>query len=121
MSQKFNATSTHIKVVKVNTAQDNFTLYIGREWLDVLPQSPLHNPFRIGKDGTRAEVLGKFAHYWYAPEQAKLRAYALTRIANYEILGCWCRTAIMSYCPLWCHGDIIAGYIAWKRQEASLW
>jgi hypothetical protein len=98
-----------VKVVKINSKQDNFTCYIGRDWAG-LPQSPFHNPFPISKYGTREYSLLQFAVYWYAPEQAKLRAYALTRIGDHDILGCWCH-------PLHCHGDIIAGYLAWKHEE----
>jgi len=103
-----------VKVVKVNQRRDNFTVYIGREWSDVFLQSPFHNPFHIGRDGDRAEVIQKFVAYWYAPEQAHLRRYALDRITENDVLGCWCA-------PLPCHGEIIAGYIKWKRQETRLW
>lgn len=82
--------------------------YIGRAFAG-WPESPFHNPFHVGRDGTRAEVLAKFIEYWYAPEQAALRMAALQFSEN-EILGCWCR-------PLSCHGDIIVGYVQWKRQE----
>lgn len=84
--------------------------YIGRPF-GGWPGSDFHNPFHLGKDGNRAEVLAKFAAYWYAPEQAALRQRAL-RMPEDQILGCWCH-------PLPCHGHIIAGYINWKRQEAS--
>jgi hypothetical protein len=103
-----------VKVVKIDQKRKNFTLYIGRSWAG-LPQSVFHNPFHVGKDGTRDEVLAKFAAYFYAPEQKSLRDLALYAInVDREILGCWCY-------PLPCHGDIIAGYVKWKCQEATLW
>jgi|SRR5579864_1641423 len=107
-----------IKIVKVNAQRSNFTRYIGRQMMDGwggtgLPKSVFHNPFRIGKDGTRGEVLLKFAEYWYAPEQKELRRQALYQFDENEILGCWCH-------PLDCHGDIIAAYVHWKRQENPL-
>jgi hypothetical protein len=98
-----------ITVVKVNPAHNNFDIYIGREWAGI-PQSPFHNPFHIGKDGDRKEVLLIFAVYWYAPEQKWLRDLALARVRDNEILGCWCK-------PLDCHGDLVVGYVNWKRQN----
>lgn len=102
-----------VKVVKVNQQRRNYTYYIGRLWAG-LPESIFHNPFHIGKDGIREEVLAKFAAYWYAPEQWALRQAAWGVLDEDEILGCWCK-------PLACHGDIIAGYLNWKRQERTLW
>ena len=51
-----------VKVVKINQKQINFTLYIGRKWAG-FPESIFCNPFHVGKDGTREEVLEKFAAY----------------------------------------------------------
>lgn len=101
-----------VKVVRVNKAQNNFTHYIGRAWAGLL-ESPFHNPFHVGKDGTRREVLEKFAVYWYAPSQVAFRRTALIMIQDDDIIGCWCH-------PLSCHGDIIAGYLAWHRAEETL-
>jgi len=86
--------------------------YCGRAWAG-WPESDFYNPFYVGKDGTRAEVLAKFIEYWYAPEQKELRRQALYRFDEHEILGCWCH-------PLDCHCDIIAAYVHWKRQENPL-
>ena len=103
-----------VKVTKVR-ANSKLTCdhYIGREW-GGFPLSPFHNPFHIGKDGNRAEVLAKFAEYWYAPDQWALRKMADMVIGDNDTLGCWCK-------PATCHGDIIAGYLAWKRREGTLW
>lgn len=102
-----------IKVVKVRAWESRYhpeIRYIGRAW-GGWPESQFYNPFHVGKDGTRAEVLEKFIAYWYAPAQKQLRAAAMQLDEN-EILGCWCH-------PLSCHGDIIAGYVQWKRQEVE--
>jgi hypothetical protein len=85
-----------------------YGVYIGRQY-SVLPQSPYHNPYHIGVDGTRDEVVDKFAVYWYAPEQAKLRALARKELP-FRILGCWCRVPRER-----CHGEIIAGYVNWRE------
>ena len=96
-----------ITVVKMNAARTNFTRYIGRKFRD-MQESCFQNPFHVGKDGDRQEVLLKFLVYWYAPEQKWLRDHALIFFQANEILGCWCK-------PLECHGDIEAGYVNWRR------
>lgn len=101
-----------VSVVKINSKKDNFTIYIGRDW-DGMKQSPFHNPFHLGKDGSREEVLLKFIMYWCAPEQWKLRKAALIMLQDGDTLGCYCY-------PKACHGDIIAGYVNWK-QGRQLW
>ena len=104
-----------IKVVKVKVGGCQYhpeIRYIGRSWGD-WPESIFHNPFHVGKDGTREEVLLKFIEYWYAPKQTLLRSLALDLIGENAILGCWCK-------PLECHGDIIAAYVTWKLQERQL-
>ena len=97
-----------VRVVKVNHSQSNFTRYIGRAWAG-LPDSIYHNPFHVGKDGNRDEVLLKFILYWYSPLQLNIRTSALREIKETDVIGCWCK-------PLNCHGDIIAGYLDWKRE-----
>jgi len=86
-------------------------IYIGRTCGNFY-RSIYHNPFFIGKDGNREEVLLKFMVYWYAPEQKWLRERALKEISPNAVLGCWCY-------PFPCHGDIIAGYLDWKHVQTS--
>ncbi len=97
-----------IKVVHLRKAK--FDTYIGRSCGE-FPESIYHNPFRIGKDGSREDVIAKFAAYWYAPEQWDLRR-ASWYLAEDVILGCWCK-------PEACHGDIIAGYLEWRWGKQS--
>ena len=54
------------------------------------------NPFIIGKDGTRAAVIGKYAE-WFAT-QPQLHA-ALHELHGRDLV-CWCS-------PDACHGDIL--------------
>jgi hypothetical protein len=100
-----------MQVVCINANQSNFTHYIGRKWAG-LPESPFHNPFHIGKDGNRIDVLRKFVIYWYAPEQMALRQLAVKTLPPEAILGCWCH-------PAECHGHIIAAYVKWKREQTE--
>lgn len=60
------------------------------------------NPFRIGPDGDRDEVLLKYWEWFYAPEQKAFRLEA-RKVLKDQVLVCWCK-------PKRCHGDIIAGY-----------
>ena len=74
----------------VNLRKESYTLYIGRG-------SFFGNPFRIGKDGNREEVIKKFEQY------ARNKKPLLDRIRILPkdiILGCYCK-------PKACHGDII--------------
>lgn len=75
----------------VHCKKDPYDVYIGRP-------SKWGNPFAIGKDGTREEVIEKYREWlmknWVDAflDVAELRG---------KILGCWCA-------PLPCHGDILA-------------
>jgi hypothetical protein len=74
----------------VNRYAKPFDVYIGRG-------SKWGNPFRIGKDGTRADVIRKY-EVWLQ-EQPELLA-ALPELKG-KTLGCFCA-------PKPCHGDILA-------------
>lgn len=65
-------------------------MYIGRP-------SKFGNPYQIGPDGNRAEVLAKY-EIWLR-NQPHLMA-ALPELRG-KVLGCYCK-------PLRCHGDILA-------------
>jgi len=66
-----------------------YDVYIGRP-------SKWGNPFRIGRDGTRAEVIRKYREWLL--QQPDLLA-ALPELKG-KVLGCWCK-------PLLCHGDVL--------------
>lgn len=73
----------------VNCKTSSYDVYCGRP-------SKWGNPFHIGKDGTRKEVIAKFKTYLFESELIndieELRG---------KVLGCWCK-------PLPCHCDILA-------------
>ena len=74
----------------VHVITDVHTVYIGRG-------SMWGNPFKIGRDGTREEVIEKYRDYIMSrPDLVK----SLPRLRG-EVLGCWCK-------PLACHGDVLA-------------
>ena len=73
----------------VHCKRESYDIYIGRG-------SKWGNPFVIGKDGDRNEVIRKYEEY-IAQRPDLLRS--LPELEN-KILGCWCN-------PLACHGDIL--------------
>lgn len=82
--------------IVVNISKDDHDVFIGRP-------SVFGNPYKIGEDGSREEVIEKFRKYWYAPEQSKLRKKAKLELTG-KRLGCYCS-------PKACHGDIIAEFL----------
>jgi Domain of unknown function (DUF4326) len=82
----------------VHCKKEKYDVYIGR----ANPRSGLKasiwaNPFVIGKDGTREEVMAKYRAW--LPTQADLIA-RLPELKS-KVLGCWCA-------PEACHGDILS-------------
>ena len=77
---------------------EKYDVYIGR----AVPRSGLKtsiwgNPFVIGKDGTRDEVMIKYRAWLLGnPELLK----KLPELKG-KVLGCWCA-------PLACHGDVLS-------------
>lgn len=75
------------KVVNVRRAR--FDLYIGRP-------SKWGNPFVVGVDGTREEVIAKYEmHVRSRPDLMR----ALPELSG-KVLGCYCA-------PRRCHGDVL--------------
>ncbi len=74
--------------------------YIGRP-------SPLGNPFAIGRDGDREEVIAKYRGWIRQKIRAKdpqvcgelNRLYKLAKAGELSLV-CWCA-------PLACHGDVV--------------
>ena len=89
------------KVINIKSG-DRYDIYIGRN-----RGSACHfgNPFVIGPDGTREDVIRKF-DLWirgvaYTQIESHRRAWILQNIEKLrgKTLGCYCK-------PLACHGDI---------------
>lgn len=85
----------------VNKYKEEFDVYIGRgsEW---------GNPFVIGKDGTREEVIAKYKLYlWQQIRSGVVSKEKLISLDN-KRLGCFCK-------PQACHGDVIASAVEWAK------
>ena len=76
-----------IKVV--HCKKEPFDIYIGRP-------SKWGNPFNIGKDGTREDVIQKY-RFWILKQQHLIDS--LGELKD-KTLGCWCK-------PHDCHGDVL--------------
>lgn len=74
----------------VHCKKSKYDVYIGRP-------SIWGNPFVIGKDGSRKEVIEKYKQY------IKSQPELLNKLKDLKgkVLGCWCA-------PKECHGDILA-------------
>lgn len=73
----------------INVYKDKYTIYIGRP-------SKWGNPFEIGKDGSREEVLEKYRKYIIANKEL----LSMLPELKDQVLGCFCK-------PKACHGDIL--------------
>lgn len=81
----------------VNVRTDTCDVYIGRP-------SKWGNPFVIGRDGNRTEVIDKYQEWLLS--QPELVEEARAELPD-MVLGCYCK-------PEACHGDILA----WVVDEA---
>ena len=82
------------KVVNCNT--EYYDVYIGRP-------SKWGNPFKIGVDGTRKEVIQKYRNYIISNKELMDSLHELEG----KILGCYCK-------PKSCHGDVLVELIEKK-------
>jgi len=90
-------------ITVLNKSKTDLGFYIGRP-------SIFGNPFEIGKDGTRSEVIEKYEIYFIQRLESdekfkKAFSQLITLAHNGDLqLLCWCN-------PQRCHGDIIKKYI----------
>ena len=79
----------------VNVRDEPYAVYIGRACRGHRDEG-WGNPFKIGRDGNREEVIEKYRSW--LRDQPELIARA--RELRGKILGCWCE-------PEPCHGDVL--------------
>ena len=87
--------------VVVHCKKAQFDVYIGRppKW---------GNPFIIGIDGTRANVIEKYEQ-WIATQPHLI---ASLHELKGKVLGCWCA-------PGKCHGDVLARLAEKEEKEGE--
>ena len=82
----------------VNLRVEAYDVYIGRGGI-------WGNPFVIGKDGDRDEVIAKYrAHLSNSPQLLA----ALLPVLEGKVLGCYCK-------PAACHGDVLVEFVEKMR------
>lgn len=82
-----------MKCKVVNKYKESYDVYIGRG-------SKWGNPFVVGKDGTREEVIKKY-HKWILGQFGLMAS--LYQLKG-KTLGCFCK-------PKDCHGDVLVELI----------
>jgi uncharacterized protein DUF4326 len=70
------------------------SVYIGRP-------SIFGNPFILGRDGTRSQVIGKYEVYVRDRIKKDAKFREAVKGLRGKVLSCWCK-------PLTCHGDVLA-------------
>lgn len=98
-----------IKVVRKGQGAGGAKIYIGRP-------SPLGNPFQIGRDGNREEVVQKYRRYLWGKilEKDTEIIKALISIRKAADSG---DVALECFCaPLPCHGDVIKSAVEWMKK-----
>ena len=81
-------------VVNIRSGEP-YDVFIGRP-------SKWGNPFKIGRDGDRDEVLRKYERWLMELRNGRYRPlfYEATTELSGKVLGCYCA-------PLRCHGDVL--------------
>lgn len=91
-------------------------IYVGRSSYGQ-KGSVLQNKFKVGRDGSRNDVVEKYRKWLWIEFQKKGEVYEeLVRIAGLVKAGndvklvCWCK-------PLSCHGDVVKSCVEWMIQK----
>lgn len=74
----------------VHCKRERYDVYIGRP-------GPWGNPYVLGRDGDRAQVIAAYERYLLSRQDLMARLSELRG----RVLGCWCS-------PEPCHGDVLA-------------
>lgn len=80
----------------VNKRTSDFDVYIGRG-------SIFGNPYEIGRDGTREEVIERYRVWFNFLVRDPIFVEHLKKLKNKK-LGCFCS-------PMLCHGDVIKNWL----------
>ena len=94
-----------MKTKVVHCKRVAYDVYIGRP-------SFWGNPFAIGKDGDREEVIEKYRVYlWSKICSGEITLEQLASLHG-KTLGCFCS-------PLACHGDVLAKAAKWAKKQLA--
>lgn len=94
----------------VHCMKEPYDVYIGR---GRCPRSGERgrwgNPFRIGPDGTREEVISRYAAWLRDEVDAERITLAELAALDGKVLGCWCA-------PRSCHGEVLERASDWAAR-----
>ena len=90
------------RTVVVNCQKESYDVYIGRP-------SKWGNPFKIGEDGTRIEVIKKYRKWIISNKELLNQIDELKG----KRLGCWCK-------PKPCHGDVLVEVLTGFRNITKI-
>jgi len=113
MQQKLNL-KDYFNLSVLKSQHDN-VLYIGRYNAKSGCASPLANPFVIGADGDRDQVIARYRRWLWQQISAKNPAILreLSRINDDTVFVCWCS-------PEACHADVLMDWYRYKKEYFSL-
>lgn len=80
--------------------------------VSVMRGTPFGNPFVMGRDGDRDEVVRRYRAWLWSRLQADPGFRAQVRALHGRDLVCCCA-------PLACHGDVLAAAAAWLAGEGA--
>lgn len=106
--------SLHCNVVVVDKNRSRFDLAVDRHYGSGMDEQPvgepgcLGNPFVMGDDGSREDVVAKFTEYFLERWQndAELRNFVAKYVEEHDELRLGCHCA-----PKLCHGEVIKSTI----------
>ena len=89
----------------------NSVLVVNREdeirGVSIMRPSMFGNPFNIGRDGSREQVIAKFKPYLWNRVRVDRDFFLAIEHLRGKTLVCCCK-------PLPCHGDVILSYLEWS-------
>lgn len=95
----------NLQTCPASTRRADGVVYIGRP-------SKFGNPFKIGRDGDRFQVVAKFAEYAADKCEADPEFRAAVAGLHGKTLACYCA-------PRACHGDVLATLAAKFAEEKA--
>lgn len=94
----------------VHCKKEPYDVYVGRG-RDPRTGEPGRwgNPFRIGRDGSREEVISRYATWLAVEVDAERIGLAELAALDGKVLGCWCA-------PRACHGEVLERASDWAAR-----
>jgi hypothetical protein len=97
--------SSVARVINKHAEPQALGTYVGRP-------SRWGNPFEIGKDGTREEVIEKYRLWLWQQIKSDRGAQLLADLGDSDLI-CWCA-------PKPCHADVLLRALEWVRSQSGI-